>query len=143
MNTRTTEFDRATGVETEHIETEHVKSMSVTAPLMERYDAKSVLVLSYWPGNGSGSGVGGFDWFADNEDGHVSLRDAINRRLHSDLLANPLDHSSWSIMRVWVPANLHWSEYTDYIDDHIDCRETRPQDFSELPLRSEDRPPVA
>lgn len=133
------EFDRGTGIETERVAMEGGgRMLKVSGPLMDRYDARPVVVLSFFPGNGSASGVGGFDWVPDGPKAMQWLRKQISWHIQHTC-ADPADHSSFTFCRIWVPNEIaDADEVTDFVESLIEARELPAQDFSELPPRAPD-----
>lgn len=134
-----THFDPSTGVETVEKDLDGGHSINMSAPLMERYDAKPVIVVSYWPGNGSASGTGGFDWFPITDENIEWAKGWLADQLI--WFSTPPDHASLSVVILWVPKNLTHDEVTRFVENHSDEREIRAQDFSDLPLSPGPHPP--
>jgi len=68
---------------------------------------KSVIVFSFFPGNGEGvvdgyvDSVGGFDWWPDDERGHPGAKARF-----LDFAQHSLGSSSFTMVRVVLPSHL-------------------------------------
>lgn len=110
--------------------------LTASGPLMDQYDARPIVVLSFFPGNGSASGVGGFDWVPDAPNAMKWLLEQISWHIQNTC-ADPGDHSSFTFCRIWVPNELvDAHQVTDFVERLMEARELPAQDFSELPLRA-------
>lgn len=90
-----------------------------------------VLVVSFFPGNGSGESVGGFDWFPDTPLGCELVRQRLQGLLGASEYSVMPD-SSVTVARLDVPVDETlrgwWDAVTQWIDDNRELRELPIQD---------------
>lgn len=72
---------------------------------------KSVIVVSFFPGNGSSNLVGGFDWLPEDS---PEIQLWLKKRI-DDLLCFAGD-LSFTVVRCLVPSALSPEEVTQYLD---------------------------
>jgi hypothetical protein len=87
---------------------------------------KSVLVLSFWPGNDSPNAVGGFDWWDESV---PNVMEALKNEMLN--IIDQAGDTSFSVVRMMVPDDLDSDGVTDYISRNDQYRELPEQDIGE------------
>lgn len=76
---------------------------------------RTVVVVSFWPGNNAASGVGGFNWRPDDPNVKDWVRTEVEWHLGN--VWTERDHVSFAVQRFRVPVNLTDEQVTDWLGD--------------------------